>query len=164
MTTADADDWRAFAGTIRTLHLATCDDGGMPNASVAPYVRLDVDFFILVSELSAHTAHLAANGRAAIVLVGDEASSPQPFARERLTFDCGAEVVGRDTPLWSRAVEAMRREFGDIVDTLVALADFRLFRLHPRHGTWIRGFGSAWRIEGEGLDRLRHVRPDRDRS
>ena len=146
----------ALLAGVRTLHLATVSAAGEPEASYAPFVRAgDGAFHVCVSELSRHTAHLAATGRASVLLIEDESAAVQLFARRRLVFDCSAGPVDRDTPRWRTVMDLFEHKFGEVARLIRPLRDFRLFALTPRRGTFVRGFGQAFRIEGPALDALR---------
>ncbi len=128
--------------------LATVGSGGYPEASYAPYVSDERDtFYILVSQLARHTRNLEANCKASLLFIEPEDSARQIFARRRLTYRCEAELIARDAPQWAAQLAAMQRCFGAVVDQLSRLADFRLFRLVPLEGRYVRGFGQAfqWR-------------------
>ncbi len=154
-----SEEAAAFLGSFRTLHMATASAEGVPEASYAPFVRAGDDnaFRICVSDLSRHTGHLIATGRASVLIVEDESASPQPFARRRLVFECVAEQVERDTGRWHATMDLFERKFGEVIRLIRPLADFRVFTLAPRHGVFVKGFGQAYRIAGPALDALRRV-------
>ena len=148
----------AFLGGFKTLQMATASAAGEPEASYAPFVRTgDNDFHVCVSDLATHTGHLAATGRASVLLVEDESAASQLFARRRLVFECGARRVERDTARWRTVMDLFERKFGEVMGLIRPLADFRLFALAPRHGVFVKGFGQAFRITGPALDALRRV-------
>ena len=148
----------AFLGTLRTLQMATASAAGEPEASYAPFVRTgDDNFYVCVSELATHTGHLAATGRASVLLVEDESAASQLFARRRLVFDCGAERVERGTDRWRMVMDLFESKFGEVMGLIRPLADFRLFALAPRRGAFVKGFGQAFRITGPALHALRRV-------
>ena len=158
LTGEAATEAAAFLGGFKTLQMATASATGGPEASYAPFVRTaDNNFYVCVSDLATHTGHLAATGRAGILLVEDESAASQLFARRRLVFECGAERVERDTERWRMVMDLFERKFGEVVELIRPLADFRLFALVPHRGTFIKGFGQAFRITGPALDALRQV-------
>lgn len=149
-----------FRAGFRTAVLATVGAGGAPEASYAPYVADAAGrFFVYVSGLAPHTRNLAESGRADVLFLQEEAAAANPFARVRLSYACRAEPVGRDTPEWTAVMAQFEREFGNIVGVLRALPDFRLFRLEPQSGRYVRGFGQAYRLEGAGLAEVRPAGP-----
>ena len=153
-----AEEAAVFLGRFKTLQMATASATGEPEASYAPFVRAgDNAFFICVSDLSRHTGHLAANGRASILLVEDESEAAQLFARRRLVFECAAEQVERGTARWNAVMDLFERKFGEVIGLIRPLADFRVFALVPRRGVFVKGFGQAYRIAGSTLDALREV-------
>lgn len=132
----------------RSVILATVDSAGYPEASYAPYICDERDtFYILVSQLARHTRNLEVDRRASLLFIEPEDLARQIFARRRLTYLCEAEPIARDTPRWRAQLAVMQRCFGAVVGQLSRLPDFRLFRLVPLEGRYVRGFGQAfqWR-------------------
>ena len=153
-----AEEASALLRGFKTLQMATASASGEPEASYAPFVRTgDNAFYICVSDLSRHTGHLVANGRASVLIVEDESASPQLFTRRRLVFECVAEQVERGCERWHATMGVFERKFGDVIGLIRPLADFRLFALAPRRGVFVKGFGQAYRITGSALDALREV-------
>ena len=130
-----AEEAAALLGSFRTLQMATASASGEPEASYAPFARTgDNAFYICVSDLSRHTGHLVANGRASVLIVDDESASPQLFTRRRLVFECGAEQVERGSERWQTTMEVFERKFGEVIGLIRPLADFRMFALIPPPG------------------------------
>ena len=153
-----ADEAAALLRSCRTLQMATASTDGVPQASYAPFVRTgDGAFFICVSDLSRHTSHLVATGRASILVIEDESKTTQYFTRRRLAFECSAAQIARDSGPWRTVMDAMEQKFGEVISLIRPLADFRLFALRPRRGTFVKGFGQAYRIEDDALEALRGV-------
>ena len=152
---------RAFHEGFATLMLATVSACGDPVASYAPYV-VDNEgcFHVYISELAAHTANLAANGKASVLFIEDEGQATQLFARKRLTCACLAEEVERDSPLFLDVMSRFEHRHGNIIGVLRGLRDFHLFRLRPTRATYVRGFGEAFELDGEALS----IRPVNERG
>lgn len=142
---------RAFRDRFRTLMLATCTPDGKPEASLAPFLLDDQERpCVYLSELAAHTANLLANPRASLLFAGDEAEARNPFARQRLTLHCRAlELQGEKA---EKILNEMEKAFGETVALLRALPDFHLFAFEVEEGSYIKGFGQAWALEGNRLD------------
>ena len=154
-----AEEAIALLGSFKTLQMATASATGEPEASYAPFVRPgDNTFCICVSDLSRHTAHLAATGRASVLIVEDESRTDQLFTRRRLVFECEAARVERGAARWHLIMDLFERKFGDVIGLIRPLADFRMFALAPRRGVFVKGFGQAYRIAGPSLDALRRVK------
>ena len=133
------------------------DCEGKPNVSYAPFVLLDDGYYILISEIARHARNLLQNPDASLMLVEDEDSSKQLFARKRLTFDATAILVTRDEDKWGKAVAQMKERFGDIIDGLSSLEDFKMFRLKPIQGLFVKGFGQAFQVSGDDLVDFVHL-------
>ena len=54
-------------------------------------------FYIFTSQLAAHTANLQRSEQAGVMLIEDEAATTQIFVRRRVTFQCRASLIGRDS-------------------------------------------------------------------
>ena len=149
LTGETAEEAAAFLASFKTLQMATASAAGEPEASYAPFVRTaDNAFCICVSDLSRHTGHLVATARASVLVVEDESASPQLFARRRLVFECDAGQVARGSERWHALMDRFERKFGEVVQLIRPLADFRMFALAPRRGVFVKGFGQAYRIDG----------------
>ncbi len=147
-----------FLTEFRTLSMATVSADGVPDASYAPFVRIDDNaFYVNLSELSTHTANLLATPLLSVMFLQAEDDSKQLFARKRLSFDAGADVVERESPLWSRIMDLFEQKFGDVVELIRPLEDFKLFKIQPRSGVYVRGFAQAYPIKGSELEQLRLV-------
>ena len=155
---AVADEVRTFLCGFRSLVLATADPDGVPEASYAPFVRLDDNAFqIYVSELAAHTRNVVATGRASVLLIEPEATAAEIFARRRLSLRCRATTIARGCPRWVEVLDVFAAKFGAVVDLVRPLEDFVLVRLEPSAGLYVRGFGQAYRMTGPDLAALRGV-------
>ena len=155
---------RAFRAGFDNLVLATVSSEGIPEASAAPTVAGESgEFYIYISRLSRHTANLEAHPQAGVLLIEAAETASNAFARQRLNYQCKATLVPRDTPVFNAILQRFAERFGDIVDTLRNLPDFQLFRLTPVSGSYVRGFGQAWRLTGPGLSSLEHINPNRQK-
>jgi putative heme iron utilization protein len=149
------DEYQNFIDPFQSLILSTADRNGIPNASYAPFVVDEFkNFYIYVSGLSTHTQNLQQNPQASILFLEDESKSQQIFARRRLSFNCKAKLLERDTEFWQEIVSDFEGRFGEIIGVFRKLADFRIFQLIPQEGRFVIGFGAAYRVSLEDLSRL----------
>ncbi|MFM2630957.1 heme utilization protein HutZ [Vibrio alginolyticus] len=148
---------KEFRQERRTLQLATVDAEGLPNVSYAPYVQNQEGYFVLISKIARHARNLLENPNVSLMMIEDEESSKQLFARKRLTFDAVANVVERDTEMWQQVVGQMKERFGEIIDGLSQLEDFVLFNLKPESGLFVKGFGQAYQVSGDDLVDFVHL-------
>ena len=65
--------------------------------------------------------------------------------------------MGAGHLLWDELAEQFTAKFGDIINILVSLKDFKMFRFRPIRGTFVKGFGKAYTIEGKEMDQIEHI-------
>ncbi|MEL6263020.1 MAG: pyridoxamine 5'-phosphate oxidase family protein [Cyanobacteria bacterium J06626_6] len=153
------ETYRTFPQQFGSIILGTTSSSGQPQASYAPCVIDDVrNIYIFVSGLSAHTQNLTATGKASALFIKDESQTQQMFARQRLSYDCSAVLLDRESEQWSAIASQFAERFGNIVEVMVSLPDFRIFQLRPQSGRFVMGFGAAYDIDPDNLDRLVHKR------
>ena len=147
-----------FLAGFRSLLMATVSADGIPDASYAPFVRIDDNaFYVNLSELSTHTGNLLSTPRVSVMFLQAEDDSKQLFARKRLSFDADVELVPRDTARWCQVMDLFADKFGDIMDLIRPLRDFKLFRFQLRSGVYVRGFAQAYPMEDPELAQFRQV-------
>jgi len=98
---------------------------------------------ILVSSLSAHTTALLADPRASL-LTGEPAKG-DPLAHPRLTTQCLAESVDRDSDV-HRRLRARFLARHPKSQLYIDFPDFRFFRLMPQRASLNGGFGRAYHL------------------
>ena len=148
---------KEFRQERRTLQLATVDEEGRPNVSYAPFVQNQEGYFVLISDIARHARNLKANPNVSLMMIEDEESSKQLYARKRLTFDATASVVERESELWNQVIAQMKDRFGEIIDGLSQLQDFSLFNLKAENGLFVKGFGQAYQVSGDDLVDFVHL-------
>jgi putative heme iron utilization protein len=149
-----------FIHSRRSLQLATLDEDGAPFASYAPFAADDDSFYVLLSDIAIHGRNLAREARASVLVIEDEDSAGELFARVRVNYQVRAEELAVNTAEWHKAVELLAARHGERPRNLSQLSDFRLFRLRPVKGRYVKGFGKAYSLAGgklgmEGIDHLR---------
>lgn len=151
----------AFRDSFRSMVMATVNNAAEPDSSYAPFVVNEQnEIFVFVSALARHTRNLIEQGRASLMFIEDESQAANVFARRRLVYQCQSEPVARDTDEWRQTMVLFDARFGQFMETLKALPDFQLLRLVPLKGSYVTGFGKAYQLEGESLNRITHLGPD----
>ncbi|NJM97975.1 MAG: HugZ family protein [Phormidesmis sp. RL_2_1] len=149
--------YQAFLAQFGSVILATVSPDQQPQASYAPCViDSSRNIYVFVSGLSAHTQNLINTGKASALFIEDESKTQQMFARKRLSYTCVAQLVDRESPHWQVIAQQFEDRFGPIVDVMKGLADFRIFQLQPQSGRFVVGFGAAYDIDPNNLNRLIH--------
>ncbi len=150
--TKDRENFEVLRNRARSLIMATVGENALPRASYAPFVLDSGFFYIYLSRLSEHTLELIENPVVSVLLIEDEAAASQIFARKRLTYLCESRTIDRDDAGYDSILTLLTRRFGNVMDLLRSLPDFVLFRLNPRSGRFVSGFGRAYELVGERLE------------
>ncbi|MFB2550593.1 HugZ family pyridoxamine 5'-phosphate oxidase [Ensifer soli] len=150
----DAEALRLARNLVRSarsgaIAVVEPESGGFPSVSRV-LLGIDVDGapVILVSALSLHTRALRADRRASL-LVG-EPGKGDPLAHPRLTVQCDAEEVVRDSAAHSRIRARFLRRHPKS-QLYIDFPDFSFFRLKPLRASLNGGFGKAYLLAGEDL-------------
>ncbi|KYC40682.1 pyridoxamine 5-phosphate oxidase [Scytonema hofmannii PCC 7110] len=150
--------YQGFTDQFLSVAIATVSTDGIPNASYAPFVfDENKNIYIYVSGLATHTQNLHAVPTVSVLFIEDESQTKQIFARRRLIFDCTATLIERDTDSWQQIVDRFEARFGDIIQMLRELPDFRIFKLTPNTGRFVIGFGAAYEVDPNGFATLKHI-------
>ncbi|BAY79097.1 pyridoxamine 5'-phosphate oxidase-related FMN-binding protein (plasmid) [Nostoc linckia NIES-25] len=158
-------EYEKFPEQFESIIISTVSAEGIPNASYAPFVMDDAkNIYIYVSGLATHTKNLHANPHVSVLFIEDEAKSNQIFARTRLSFDCAVTLIERESDKWNQIVDQFQKRFGQIIEILRGLPDFRVFQLTPSEGRFVVGFGAAYRIKGGNLHQLAQITKDSDQQ
>lgn len=151
-------EYEGFIQEFESAVISTVSKEGIPNGSYAPVVIDDAkNIYIYVSGLSIHTKNIEAHPQVNVLFIEDEAKANQIFARRRLNFDCTARLIERESETWNQIVDQFQERFGGIIEVLRGLADFRIFQLTPKKGSFVIGFGSIYYISGDRLDKLEQI-------
>ena len=143
---------------MNTIVLSTNCKKGLPNASYAPSV-IDADgyYYVYISKLSKHATNLLDNSNLSIMIIQDESKAENIFARKRLTMNCIATEIIRDTNDWVNKINLLEDKFGDAISYLKKLTDFHLFKIEPKDGLLVYGFARAFRFTGRNLDQIKFL-------
>lgn len=154
-------EYDSFPHEFQSVIISTISKAGIPNSSYAPFVIDEAkNIYIYISDLASHTQNLYANPLVSVLFIDDEAKSKNIFARRRLSFDCTASLIERDTDIWNNIVDKFQERFGEMIAVFRGLTDFRLFKLTPNAGRYVVGFGTAYKISGDDLNQLTHMTRD----
>lgn len=151
------DEVKLFLETFEALVMASITPTGEPHASTAPYVRINNDFYILISTVAQHGRNLLISSQVSLLFAEDESKTLQPFARKRATIEASVSEIHQETPIFLEAIDRFKAHFdSDLVQSLSEMGDFHLFKLSPLSGSVVMGFGKAYRLN-ENLEVLTHI-------
>lgn len=144
---------------MRSLQLSTVGADGVPHCGYTPYLyQASGSFYIFVSQLAAHTRNLLANKTVAIMIIADEQSTSQIFARARVNYLCDATRIVPDSQDYALVLDDYQQRHGKMAGLLRQLPDFVLFQLKPVSGQFVMGFGKAYTLTGDDLSVFEHSR------
>lgn len=132
---------------VQSLQLATKNKNQEAESSYTPFLWQDNALYIFVSELATHTQNLRRDAQASAMIIEDEHQAKNVFARQRLILQCKAETIERTAQEWESLMAAFEARHGNTVKLLKTLQDFWLIRLPPQHGSFVQGFGQAFRFD-----------------
>lgn len=147
-------DFLALRDNASSAQLATLTKDTTPEASYAPCVLFEGDYYLFLSQLASHTANLTCNPEVGLMLIEDEFEAANPFARRRISLQGRAEPVERDSEIFKSVLSLFHRRFGKVMKIIEPLPDFQLFCVRVTSGRFVRGFGQAYELTGKRLDRL----------
>jgi len=157
MTETIQNEISALMGSLKSVQLATLNADQQAEISYAPYLKLGDSFFIFISELAAHTQNLKAHNQLTLMFIEDESSSQTVFARKRLILECQSVLIDREETKWHDILLAFEAAQGPTIQLLKTLPDFCLFELTSIKGSFVKGFGQAYRLAGNSLAEIEQV-------
>lgn len=149
------EQFYGFEDHFKSAVLSTVDHDRLPHASYAPFViDAQKNFYFYISEITQHTKNLLDNGLLSILLVEDESATAQVFARRRLSYQATAVCLDRESEEWIQAFKSFKQRFGNIIDRFRDMSDFKIFKCTPHKGRFVIGFGAAYNINKNDLNKL----------
>jgi putative heme iron utilization protein len=154
MSASIQDDISTLIESRKSLLIASLNNHNLPEISATPFIKKGLKFYVFISELSSHTQNLKAYSKLSVMLIEDEQDTKNPFARKRLSYECVASIIAKNTENWQTLLDAFEERQGKTVSLLKQLPDFHLFELTAILGNYIEGFGKAYRLSGENLEHI----------
>lgn len=146
-----------FTSSLTSVMLSTVDEEGHPFISYAPFVRYQGKLYIYLSQIAPHYYHLENNQTVDVMLIEDEVSTANMFARQRARFVCTAKNIGNEG--YEEIFELFGEVFNKKMIGMLRTLDFSLFEVTPLQGRYVAGFGQAYDIDLMA-DKFEHVARD----
>ena len=151
-------EYFAFMKKAKNVYISSVNENTKPEISYSPCVVDDEkNVYILVSDLSKRTSSLVQGHNVSVMFIEPEDQCEEMYVRIRLIFECSTKQIERKTEKWNELIPVFFEKFGDIINILKSLSDFKMFCFSPVSGSYVKGFGKAYTIEGEALDQIYHV-------
>ena len=159
------NEYVEFMNNAKSVYISSiCEHKGgvAPEISYSPcIVDKDKNTYILVSTLTKRTESLLAERNVSLMFIEPEEQCEEIYVRTRLIFLCNTLNISREMGAghlpWDELVTQFTDKFGDIINMLVSFKDFKMFRFRPIRGTFVKGFGKAFTIEGKDMDQISHI-------
>lgn len=153
-------EFKKYITNKESLMMATVNEEGLPDVSYAPFV-VDKNFnvYVFISDIVERTRNLINNGKASLLFIEDEADCKHIFARKRVTIQAKASPVNKDDIQFNELQKLFNEKFGEFVNLeIINKSDFHLIRLIPIEAGLTKGFGLAFRLTGQGLQDVEHLK------
>jgi len=141
----------AFIASRKSLQISSITEEGGPYASYAPFAIGDNCLYVLLSEIAMHAVNLQNNPAASVLIIEDEDSANELFARKRVNYSMRVDCAEFQSSEWQTGIDSLAERHGERVLKLSELADFKLFKLTPQTGRYVKGFGRAYSLSGASL-------------
>ncbi|MDQ6418840.1 pyridoxamine 5'-phosphate oxidase family protein [Paenibacillus sp. LHD-117] len=151
------EQYLAFSESLKSVMLSTISEDGKPFVSYAPFVKHDGKLYIYLSRIANHYRHLEANPEVDVMMIADEADTPNLFARQRARFVGTALNLGNEG--YEEIFAKFEQRFGKNMIGMLKGLDFSLFELTLSEGRYVAGFGQAFDIDLSG-ETFQHVARD----
>ena len=152
------NEYFSFMRKAKNVYIASVDENTKPEISYSPcVVDNEKNVYILASDLSKRTSSLVQGRNVSLMFIEPEDQCEEMYVRTRLILECSTKEIERKTEKWNEQIPFFLNRFGDIINVLISLNDFKMFCFSPVSGSYVKGFGKAYTIEGGALDQISHV-------
>jgi heme iron utilization protein len=136
---------RLIRGT-RIAALGTLHDSE-PNLAMVAYVFAEdfSAFYIHVSKLGKHTRDMESDPRVSLLIAETDDQRADPQTLVRVSLQGTAEVLLRDALDYSLIKDMYLKRFPEAEPTF-SLGDFNLWKITPKSGRLVAGFGRAFNL------------------
>jgi putative heme iron utilization protein len=153
----DSTSEEALARLLRQTRIAalgTIHDGEPNHAMVAVAHESDFSgFYIHVSKLGKHTGDMEDHPRVSLLFTEVDDQRPDPQTLARVSIQGVAEILPRNAPDYGRVKDLYLQRFPE-AEQLFSLGDFNLWKITPKSGRFVAGFGRAFNLVPDALKKV----------
>ena len=153
----DSVSEQSLARLIRSTRLAalgTMHDGEPNLAMVAVAVESDFSaFYIHVSKLGKHTGDMQNDPHVSLLFTESDDGRPDPQTLARVAIQGSAEMIPRTDPQYAHIHHIYLTRFPES-EQMFSLGDFNLWRIRPKGGRFVAGFGKTFNLVPESLKKV----------
>lgn len=139
-------EFKEFDKDKYSLVISTTSSDNFPLTNYAPFVKIDEDYFVSVSQNLPHYTNMAQTKKAHILIIEDESKADHIYARKRLYFSASCEEE-KDT---EKIFKLFDERYGDKLSFLREMKDFRIIKITPEEKSLVLGFGAAYKMSVDG--------------
>jgi len=153
----DTESEQTLARLIRSTRVAALGTlhGGEPNLAMVAYAfAKDFSaFYVHVSRLGKHTTNMENDPRLSLLITETDDGRADPQTLARVSIRGAAEIVPRNDPGYTKVKNIYLQRFPE-AEQLFSLGDFNLWKITPKGGRFVAGFGRAFNLALEALIRV----------
>lgn len=145
----------SFIKDFQSVVIGTVDEKGLPFSSYAPFVYVNHRTYIFISNVAKHAQNLQKTPKASLLFIEDESKAQQIFARRRISLQATSTMISRDDNIFIEVMDVFKEKFSqEMVSMLMGMQDFNLYELSTDYGEATFGFGEAYNIGGDNMEKL----------
>jgi heme iron utilization protein len=148
---------QALARLIRSTRIAVLGTlhNGEPNLAMMAYAFAeDISaFYIHVSRLGKHTGDMENDPRVSLLITETDDRRPDPQTLARVSIRGMAEMLRRSDPGYPQVKTLYLQRFPE-AEQFFSLGDFNLWKITPKGGRFVAGFGRAFNLVPEMLKKV----------
>lgn len=153
----DSDSEQTLARIIRETRIAalgTLHDGE-PNLAMVAYIFADdfSAFYIHVSKLGKHTRDMENDPGVSLLIAETDDLRADPQTLARVSLQGIAELLPRDASDYFQTKHRYLKRFPE-AEPMFSLGDFNLWKITPKSGRFVAGFGRAFNLVPDALKRV----------
>ena len=150
----DQESEQTLARLIRSTRIAalgTLHDGE-PNLAMVAYAFAEdfSTFYIHVSKLGKHTADMESDSRVSLLITEPDDRRADPQTLGRVSIRGIAEILPRTDPGYAQVRKVYLERFPE-AEQFFSLGDFNIWKITPKSGRFVAGFGRAFNLVSEAL-------------
>lgn len=153
----DVQSEKLLAHIIRTTRIAALGTlrDETPQVSMVAYISIEdfSAFYIFVSRLAQHTLDMQKNKQVSLMICENDDDRPDPQTLARVSIRGAAENIQNGEPGYTPIKEMYLARFPQS-EQLFNLEDFNFWRITPKGGRFIAGFGKAYNITSDALKKV----------
>lgn len=134
--------------------LGTIAHNDYPFNSYAPYYYDGEVIYVFISNIATHAKNMQTIPKASAFFIEDESITDNIFKRKRISLQCDVKCIARDSTHFKGIMTPFIQKQGETLTMLMGMSDFNLYALTPVYGEATFGFGEAYTIGGDKMNKL----------